>query len=137
MISVKKAPLLLNLQPSGGYFREDFYYAGRIAGGIKELSAMLHQSVITANGRTMAENRANAECFDPEVIGTMAEPVKDLTGLAVVRGNLCENGAVIKPSASLKLELMQHRGRAVGFEDIDDYKARLDDPNPDVMKTAY
>ena len=77
-----------------------------------------------------------AECFDPDVIGTLAEPVKDLTGLAVVRGNLCENGAVIKPSASLKPELMQHRGRAVVFEDIDDYKARLDDPDLDVDENS-
>lgn len=132
----KKVPLLLNLQPSGGYFMEDFYYAGGLPVVIKELSAILHQSVITANGKTMADNCAHAECFDPEVIGTMAEPVKDLTGLAVVRGNLCENGAVIKPSASLKPELMQHRGKAIVFEDIDDYKARLDDPNLDVDENS-
>ncbi|WP_353721963.1 IlvD/Edd family dehydratase [Dyadobacter sp. 676] len=132
----KKVPLLLNLQPSGGYFMEDFYYAGGLPVVIKELSGILHQSVITANGKTMAENCASAECFNPEVIGTMAEPVKDLTGLAVVRGNLCENGAVIKPSASLKPELMQHRGKAIVFEDIDDYKARLDDPDLDVDENS-
>lgn len=132
----KKVPLLLNLQPSGGYFMEDFYYAGGLPVVIKELSGILHQSVITANGKTMAENSASAECFNPEVIGTMEEPIKDLTGLAVVRGNLCENGAVIKPSASLKPELMQHRGRAIVFEDIDDYKIRLDDPDLDVDENS-
>ncbi|MBO9615510.1 MAG: dihydroxy-acid dehydratase [Dyadobacter sp.] len=132
----KKVPLLLNLQPSGGYFMEDFYYAGGLPVVIKELSSILHQSVITANGKTMAENSATAECFNPEVIGTMEEPIKDLTGLAVVRGNLCENGAVIKPSASLKPELMQHRGKAIVFEDIDDYKARLDDPDLDVDENS-
>ncbi|HWV31872.1 MAG TPA: IlvD/Edd family dehydratase [Dyadobacter sp.] len=132
----KKVPLLLNLQPSGGYFMEDFYYAGGLPVVIKELSSILHQSVITANGKTMAENSASAECFNPEVIGTMEEPIKDLTGLAVVRGNLCENGAVIKPSASLKPELMQHRGKAIVFEDIDDYKARLDDPDLDVDENS-
>ena len=132
----KKIPLLLNLQPSGGYFMEDFYYAGGLPVVIKELSSILHQSVITANGKTMAENAASAECFNPEVIGTMEEPIKDLTGLAVVRGNLCENGAVIKPSASLKPELMQHRGKAIVFEDIDDYKARLDDPDLDVDENS-
>ncbi|GGM77120.1 dihydroxy-acid dehydratase [Dyadobacter beijingensis] len=132
----KKVPLLLNLQPSGGYFMEDFYYAGGLPVVIKELSGMLHQSVITANGKTMAENSESAECFNPEVIGTMEEPIKDLTGLAVVRGNLCENGAVIKPSASLKPELMQHRGKAIVFEDIDDYKARLDDPELDVDENS-
>ncbi|TLV00749.1 IlvD/Edd family dehydratase [Dyadobacter luticola] len=132
----KNVPLLLNLQPSGGYFMEDFYYAGGLPVVIKELSSILHQNVITANGKTVAENCSAAECFDPEVIGTLAEPIKDLTGLAVVKGNLCENGAVIKPSASLKPELMQHRGKAVVFEDIDDYKARLDDPDLDVDENS-
>lgn len=131
-----KIPLLLNLQPSGGYFMEDFYYAGGLPVVIKEMIGLLHPNVITANGKTMAENCSTAECFDPEVIGTLAEPIKDLTGLAVVRGNLCVNGAVIKPSASLKPELMQHRGRAVVFEDIDDYKARLDDPDLDVDENS-
>ena len=131
-----KIPLLLNLQPSGGYFMEDFYYAGGLPVVIKEMIGMLHPNVITANGKTMAENCATAECFDPDVIATLEEPVKNLTGLAVVRGNLCVNGAVIKPSASLKPELMQHRGKAVVFEDIDDYKARLDDPNLDVDENS-
>ena len=132
----EKIPLLLNLQPSGGYFMEDFYYAGGLPVVIKEMLSLLHQNAITANGKTVAENCASAECFDAEVIGTLEEPVKDLTGLAVVRGNLSVNGAVIKPSASLKPELMQHRGRAVVFEDIDDYKARLDDPNLDVDENS-
>jgi L-arabonate dehydrase len=131
-----KIPLLLNLQPSGGYFMEDFYYAGGLPVVIKEMIGLLHQDVITVNGKTMAENSSSAECFDPNVIGTLEEPVKNLTGLAVVRGNLCINGAVIKPSASLKPELMQHRGRAVVFEDIDDYKARLDDPDLDVDENS-
>lgn len=132
----EKIPLLLNLQPSGGYFMEDFYYAGGLPVVIKEMLSLLHQDAITANGKTVAENCASAECFDAEVIGTLEEPVKDLTGLAVVRGNLSINGAVIKPSASLKPELMQHRGKAVVFEDIDDYKARLDDPNLDVDENS-
>ena len=115
---------------------EDFYYAGGLPVVIKEMIGMLHPNVITANGKTMAENCATAECFDPDVIATLEEPVKNLTGLAVVRGNLCVNGAVIKPSASLKPELMQHRGKAVVFEDIDDYKARLDDPDLDVDENS-
>jgi L-arabonate dehydrase len=132
----EKIPLLLNLQPSGGYFMEDFYYAGGLPVVIKEMLSLLHKDAITANGKTVAENCESAECFDPEVIGTLEEPVKNLTGLAVVRGNLCENGAVIKPSASLKPELMQHRGKAIVFEDIDDYKARLDDPALDVDENS-
>jgi dihydroxy-acid dehydratase len=131
-----RVPLLLNLQPSGGYFMEDFYYAGGLPVVIKELIGKLHGGVITANGKTMGENCADAECFDPEVIGTLAEPIKDLTGLAVLKGNLCENGAVIKPSASLNPDLMQHRGKAVVFEDIDDYKHRLDDPELDVDENS-
>ena len=132
----EKIPLLLNLQPSGGYFMEDFYYAGGLPVVIKEMISLLHKDAITANGKTVAENCESAECFDSEVIATLEEPVKDLTGLAVVRGNLSIHGAVIKPSASLKPELMQHRGKAVVFEDIDDYKARLDDPNLDVDENS-
>lgn len=132
----EKIPLLLNLQPSGGYFMEDFYYAGGLPVVIKEMISLLHKDAITANGKTVAENCESAECFDSEVIATLEEPVKDLTGLAVVRGNLSIHGAVIKPSASLKPELMQHRGKAVVFEDIDDYKARLDDPDLDVDENS-
>ena len=132
----EKIPLLLNLQPSGGYFMEDFYYAGGLPVVMKEMLDLLHKDAITANGKTIAENAQSAECFDPEVIATLKEPIKDLTGLAVVKGNLCINGAVIKPSASLKPELMQHRGKAIVFEDIDDYKARLDDPNLDVDENS-
>jgi L-arabonate dehydrase len=125
-------PLLANLQPSGGYFMEDFYYAGGLPVVIKELMSRLHGGVITANGKTIQENSASAECFDPEVIGTLEKPVKELTGLVVVKGNLAVNGAVLKPSASLKPELLQHRGPALVFEDIDHYKARLDDPDLDI-----
>ena len=92
----------------------------------------LHGGVITANGKTSEENCSAAECFDPEVIGTLEKPVKDLTGLVVVKGNLAVNGAVLKPSASMKPELLQHRGPALVFEDIDHYKARLDDPDLDI-----
>jgi L-arabonate dehydrase len=125
-------PLLVNLQPSGGYFMEDFYYAGGLPVVLKEMLPKLHGDIITATGKTVAENCASAECFDPEVIATLEKPVKDLTGLAVVKGNLAVNGAVLKPSASLKPELMKHRGRALVFEDIDHYKARLDDPTLDI-----
>ena len=122
-------PLLANLQPSGAYFMEDFYYAGGLPVVIKEMLPMLHRDCITVSGKSVADNCAEATCYDDEVIGTLAQPVKNLTGLAVVKGNLAQNGAVIKPSASLNPALMKHKGPAVVFEDIDDYKARLDDPN--------
>lgn len=125
-------PLLANLQPSGGYFMEDFYYAGGLPVVIKELLPRIHADKITANGKTIRENCEGVECFDPEVIATLDKPVKDVTGLVVVKGNLAENGAVLKPTASLNPKLMQHRGPALVFEDIDHYKARLDDPTLDI-----
>ena len=129
-------PLLANLQPSGAYFMEDFYYAGGVPVVQKELIGKLHANALTVNGKTVGENCASAVCYNPDVIGTLENPVKHLTGLAVLKGNLCENGAVIKPSASLKPELMKHRGKAVVFDDIDDYKRRIDDPDLDVDENS-
>lgn len=129
-------PLLANLQPSGAYFMEDFYYAGGVPVVQKELIGKLHANALTVNGKTVGENCASAVCYNPDVIGTLENPVKHLTGLAVLKGNLCENGAVIKPSASLKPELMKHRGKAVVFEDIDDYKRRIDDPDLEVDENS-
>ncbi len=125
-------PLLGNLQPSGAYFMEDFYYAGGIPVVQKELLGRLHRQAITVNGKTVEANCQSVVCYDRDVIKTLEEPVKNLTGLAVLKGNLCENGAVIKPSASLNPKLMKHRGKAVVFEDIDDYKKRIEDPELEV-----
>lgn len=128
-------PLLLNLQPSGKYLMEDFYYAGGLPAIIKELGDLLHQDAITVNGRTIGENNADAECFNRDVIAPLDKPFKEASGIAVVKGNLCERGAIIKPSAATP-ELMQHRGPAVVFESIEDYKARVDDPNLEVDKDS-
>lgn len=132
----REVPLLVNLQPSGEHFMEDFYYAGGLPVVVKEMISKLHGDIITVNGKTIAENCESAECFTPGVIATLENPVKDLTGLAILKGNLAENGAVIKPSASLNPALMQHRGRAVVFEDIDHFKATIDDPELDVDETC-
>jgi len=132
----REVPLLLNLQPSGEHFMEDFYYAGGLPVVVKEMISKLHGDIITVNGKTIAENSENAECFIPGVIATLDNPVKDLTGLAILKGNLAENGAVIKPSASLNPALMQHRGRAVVFEDIDHFKTRIDDPALEVDENS-
>ncbi|MEZ0539595.1 IlvD/Edd family dehydratase [Fibrella arboris] len=121
-------PLLANLQPSGEHFVEDLFYAGGLPALIRELLPHLHADALTVNGKTLGENCAEARCYDPAVIATLAEPFKPNSGIAVLRGNLCPNGAVIKPSAATP-ELMQHTGRAVVFEDIDDYKKRIDDPD--------
>ncbi|MEY3432093.1 MAG: hypothetical protein RL131_29 [Bacteroidota bacterium] len=128
-------PLLANLQPSGKYFMEDFYYAGGLPVVMNALSEKLHQHCITANGKTVKENYANAQSYADDVITDLAKPFKTETGLAILRGNLCENGAVIKPSAASP-HLMRHTGKAVVFENIEDYHARVDDPNLQVDETS-
>ncbi len=128
-------PLLVNLMPSGTYLMEDFFYAGGLQVVIRELGDLLHQEVITANGKTFGQNNAKAECYNRDVIFTIDKPLKQKAGIAVVKGNLCENGAVIKPSAATP-ELMKHRGRAVVFENIEDYHARIDDPDLDIDESC-
>ncbi|HLL20446.1 MAG TPA: dihydroxy-acid dehydratase, partial [Rubrivivax sp.] len=124
-------PCLVNLQPSGEHLMEDFCYAGGLPALLKEISSVLHLDAVTANGRTIGENIADAQIFDTRVIKTMAEPFKPAAGIAVLRGNLAPRGAVIKPSAATPA-LMQHTGRAVVFEDSDDFHARIDDENLNV-----
>ncbi len=120
-------PFIVNLQPSGKYFMEDLYYAGGLPAALKELDKFLHHDSLTVNGKTMKENYDSAECYNRDIIGTVDKPFNALSGVAILKGNLCENGAVIKPSAASP-HLMKHSGRAVVFEDIDDYKNRIDDP---------
>jgi L-arabonate dehydrase len=124
-------PLLANLQPSGKYFMEDFYYAGGLPALMKELHSVLKSNTITVSGKPIAENYLKSECFNREMIATMDSPFNEVAGIIVVKGNLCENGAVLKPSAASPA-LMKHTGRAVVFENIEDYKAKIDDPNLDV-----
>ncbi len=124
-------PLLVNLMPSGKFLMEDFFYAGGLSVVMKELGDLLHREVITANGQTLDENYRDAECYNREVIAARSAPLQDHAGIAVLRGNLCENGAVIKPSAASP-RLMQHTGRAVVFESMEDYHARIDDPELDI-----
>ncbi|GAB3760633.1 IlvD/Edd family dehydratase [Spirosoma pomorum] len=126
-----KIPLLANLQPSGEHFVEDLFYAGGLPAIIRELQPFLHNDALTVNGRTIGDNCVNAQCYDPAVIASVDKPFKPESGVAVLRGNICPNGAVLKPSAASP-SLMQHTGRAVVFENIDDYKARIDDPELDV-----
>ncbi len=121
-------PLLVNLQPSGKFFMEDLYYAGGVPALLKELDSFLHTDCITANGRTIQENYQNAKCYNREVIASIDKPFINTTALAVLYGNICENGAVIKPTAASP-HLFQHSGKAVVFENIEDYKLRIDDPD--------
>jgi dihydroxy-acid dehydratase len=124
-------PCLVNLQPSGKHLMEDFCYAGGLPVVMKEISRHLHLGAVTANGKTMGENIADAENFNTDVIKTLDAPFKDRAGIAVLRGNLAPRGAVIKPSAATPA-LMVHTGRAVVFESIDDFHARIDDDALDV-----
>jgi L-arabonate dehydrase len=121
-------PLLLNLQPSGKYFMEDFYYAGGVPALLKEIDSFLHTGCITANGKTIQENYQNAKCYNRDVIASIVQPFNNTTALAVLYGNICENGAVIKPTAASP-HLFQHTGKAIVFENIEDYKLRIDDPD--------
>lgn len=124
-------PLLVNLMPSGKYLMEDFYYAGGLPVVMKELRELLHNDIITVNGKTFRENYEKAPCYNEDVIKTLANPLQNHAGIAVLKGNLCENGAVIKPSAATP-KLMQHRGRAVVFESMEDYHERIDLPELDI-----
>ena len=118
-------PLIANLQPSGQYFMEDLFYAGGLPVVLKALDSILHRDCITANGKTMAENYSNATSYSNDVITTLDAPFNTATGLAILTGNLCEAGAVIKPTAASQ-HLMQHTGKAVVFDNIEDFKARID-----------
>jgi L-arabonate dehydrase len=124
-------PCLVNLQPSGKYLMEDFCYAGGLPVVMKEIAQYLHLDAVTANGQTIGQNIADAENFNTEVIMPLAAPFKDKAGIAVLRGNLSPRGAVIKPSAATPA-LMVHTGRAVVFEDIEDFHRRIDDEDLDI-----
>ena len=127
-------PLLANLQPSGQYFMEDLFYAGGLPAVLQSLKDVLHGDCITVNGNTMKENFSKAECYNTDVITTMDKPFNDATGLAILHGNLCEEGAVIKPSAA-SAHLMQHTGKAIVFENIEEYKAKIDDEDLNIDET--
>jgi L-arabonate dehydrase len=126
-----RLPCLVNLQPSGQFLMEDFYYAGGVPAVMREIQHLLNRDALTANGRSVGENIAEAPCWNREVIRPFQEPFKDSAGIAVLRGNLAENGAVIKPSAA-SAHLMKHRGRAVVFQSIEDFHARIGDENLDI-----
>jgi L-arabonate dehydrase len=124
---------LVNLMPSGKYLMEDFYYAGGLPAVLRELGEnnLLHRDALVVNGKTQWENVKDAPCWNRDVITPFDKPFKENTGIAVLRGNLCPDGAIIKPSAASP-KLMRHRGRAVVFENIEDFHKRIDDPDLEV-----
>jgi L-arabonate dehydrase len=131
----ENVPLIANLQPSGKFFMEDMYYAGGLPAVIKELLPVLNKDCVTVNGKTISENYRDAMCYNRDVISTFTEPFNKISGIVVLKGNICENGAVLKPSAA-SAKLMQHTGKAVVFEDIDDYKAKIDHPDLEVDENS-
>jgi L-arabonate dehydrase len=126
-----EVPCLVDLQPSGRFLMEDFCYAGGLPAVTREILPLLHADALTVNGRTVGENNAQAPCWNREVIRPFDRPLKTGAGIAVLRGNLAPDGAVIKPSAA-SAHLLSHRGRAVVFENIEDFHARIDDEDLDV-----
>jgi dihydroxy-acid dehydratase len=127
----RRSPLIANLRPSGQYQMEDLHFAGGIPAVLKELLPLLHGEALTVTGRTLAENVAQYEVMDRNVIHALENPLQPEGGLAILRGNLAPDGAVIKHAAATPA-LLQHRGKAVVFRNFEDVRARIDDPALDV-----
>ena len=127
----REAPLLVDLMPSGRFLMEDFCYAGGVPAVLKEMGGLLRRQAVTVSGHTIGAIADAGECFNREVIATMQQPIAANSGVWVLRGNLAPNGAILKPNAASP-ELLRHCGRAVVFENIEDYKARIDSPDLEV-----
>ncbi|MPY88191.1 MAG: dihydroxy-acid dehydratase [Luteitalea sp.] len=128
----RDVPTLLDLMPSGRYLMEDFYYAGGLPAVIRAMGehGLIHRDAVTANGRTIWENCQDAPNWNAEVIRPFDRPLIEQGGIAVLRGNLAPDGAVLKPSAASP-RLMRHVGRAIVFESIEHYYERIADPDLD------
>ncbi|WP_072690147.1 IlvD/Edd family dehydratase [Acinetobacter baumannii] len=131
-------PTIVDLQPSGCFLMEEFYYSGGLPAVIRrmgEANLLPHPQALTVNGQTIWENCQQSPIYNDEVIRKIDNPIRLDGGMCILRGNLAPKGAVLKPSAATP-ELMKHRGRAVVFENFDDYKARINDPDLDVDETC-
>ncbi len=131
----RDVPTILDLMPAGRFLMEDFCYAGGIPAVMQEISDLLDLDALTVTGRSVGDNIAGARNFNREVIRPRDQALTRQGGIAVLRGNLVPDGAILKPSAASP-HLMRHRGRAVVFEDIDHYKARVDDPALDIDESC-
>ncbi len=131
----RTTPVVANVRPSGKFLMEDFCYAGGLRAVMKEIEPLLHRDALTATGKTVAENIADAACFNREVIKSLAQPLKPEGGTVILRGNLAPTGAVIKQSA-VSPHLAQHQGRAVVFENNLDLLERIDDPKLEVDESS-
>ncbi|HEY7251666.1 MAG TPA: IlvD/Edd family dehydratase [Methylomirabilota bacterium] len=131
----RTTPLLANVRPSGKHLMEDFYYAGGVPAVLRELLPMLDGTARNVNGRSLAENVADAPCHDRDIIRPLSLPLQPEGGTVILFGNLCPGGAVLKQSAA-SAHLMVHRGRAVVFEDHRDLERRIDDPVLPIDETS-
>lgn len=133
----RDVPTIVDLMPSGRFLMEDFYYAGGLAAVMAALdqAGLLHRDVITVSGKTIGDLVTGVPNYNEDVIRPLDRPLTREGGIAVLRGNLAPNGAVIKPSAATSA-LLQHRGKAVVFENIEHYHARIDDPDLDIDATS-
>ena len=133
----KNIPTLVNLQPSGKYLMEDFYYAGGVPAVIKQLldKNLLNKDALTVNGKTIEENNLNADCWNKDVIKDFASPLVKEGGIKILKGNIAPDGAILKPSAASP-ELMKHKGKAVVFESVEEFHDKIDDPNLDVDQNS-
>jgi len=128
-------PVLADLQPAGRFLMEDLYRAGGVLAVLAEVRDLLDPSALTVTGRPLVDHLDGAEVFDPEVIRPRGAPLVAHGGIAVLRGNLAPDGALIKPAAASP-ELLLHHGRAVVFDSVEDFRARVDDPDLDVDATS-
>ncbi|PRY35790.1 IlvD/Edd family dehydratase [Umezawaea tangerina] len=124
-------PLLVDLQPAGRFLMEDFFRAGGLHAVLREVRDLLDPTALTVTGKPLVDYLDTADIWDREVIRTRAEPLLPHAGIAVLYGNLAPDGAVVKPAAASE-HLLQHRGRAVVFDSVEDMHARIDDPDLDV-----
>ena len=127
----RKTPVLADIQPSGRFLMEDFYYSGGLRALLNRIRDLLHTEASTANGKTLGENIESAEVYNDDVIRTRDNPMSDEGGLVVLKGNICPDGAVIKHTAA-DPKFYNHTGPAVVFESHPDLLARIDDPDLDV-----
>ncbi|RYH04511.1 dihydroxy-acid dehydratase [Salipiger sp. IMCC34102] len=133
----RDVPTIVNLMPSGKYLMEEFFYAGGLPVVLKRLgdAELLHKDALTVSGGPIWDEVKDVQNHNEDVILPADKALTQSGGIVVVRGNLAPNGAVLKPSAATPA-LMQHKGRAVVFEDIDDYKARINDDALDIDETC-
>ena len=124
-------PLLVDLQPAGRHLMEDFHRAGGLLAVLREVRDLLDPAALTVTGRPLADHLDDARIWDETVIRPRSDPLQGEAGIAVLRGSLAPDGAVIKPAAASR-ELLRHRGRAVVFDSIEDFHRRIDDPGLDV-----